>query len=363
MTSSDLHIELYKKYRPNTWRGLIGQQTVARSLQSAIKANKVPTAYLFSGERGTGKTSSALLLAKAINCLNPVEETADPCNKCEVCTSIDNGTQPGVTYVSAAQRSGVEDIKDLIAKARLSMPIKRQVFIIDEIHNLKQGKGFEALLIPLEEVGMPALFIFCTTEIEKVPQTIVSRVQSRRLNLVDSETMLKYVTAIAKREALDLPENLLQEAVRQGRGSVRDTLTALETVSSTGEFVQPLGGKLLEALASHDMTGVLTVIAEANANGEGMSEMSEALFEDLRDLLLVAGGVTGDLVGTLPVEDPKAIVKALLGARGIMIMMDELGTAITQTSMGADARISLEVAMVKSFNNLRRLKKQLESRS
>lgn len=360
---SDLHVELYKRYRPNTWAGLIGQKQVAKSLQSAVKANKVPTAYLFSGQRGCGKTSGALILAKAINCLNPVVETADPCNECEVCVSIDNGTQLGVTYVSAAQRSGVEDIKDLVGQARLSMPIKRQVFIIDEIHNLKQGKGFEALLIPLEETNMPALFIFCTTEIEKVPQTIISRVQSRRFNLVDADLMLKYITHIAKKEDLGLNEDALREAVRQGRGSVRDTMTALESISSTGSITQPIGGKLLESLATQNLTSILTVIAEAASEGESGRDLAEQLFEDLRDLLLSASGVDSSLIGALPLDNPAAVAKGMLGRQGIMLVMDEVGESITQISMGSDARISLEIAMVKALGKLKRLKKAMESRA
>lgn len=361
-TPSQNHVEIYKRYRPRSWRGLIGQEKVAKSLQSAVKANKLPTAYLFSGPRGCGKTSAALILAKSINCLNPNEATADPCNKCEVCLAINAGNQIGVTYFSAAQRSGVEDVRDLVQQARLSVPIKRQVFIIDEIHNFKQGKGFEALLIPLEEEDMPALFIFCTTEIEKVPQTILSRVQSRRFNLVDAATMLPYVEKIAGREKLELDEDALKAAVRQGRGSVRDTLTALEAIVATGEYTTSSGGDLLEAIASHDLSEALKTIAHANSEGYDGRDLAEQLFEDLRNLLLFASGADPELVGVIPVKDPAVTVKGFYNKTGLTRAMDEVGAALTNIVMGGDARIHLEIGIVKTLNQLARLKKALESR-
>lgn len=363
MASTDKHIELYKKYRPTTWKGLVGQTKVAKSLQGAVKTNKLPTAFLFSGPRGCGKTSAALLLAKAINCLNPSEQ-ADPCNVCEVCTAINDGRQLGVSYISAANlgSGGAERIREIVQQARLHQPIKRQVWIIDEIHNLHKA-AFDALLIPLEEPNMPALFIFCTTEINKVPQTILSRIQSRKFNLVDADLMLKYVKHIGGKEKLDLSDEAYETAVREGRGSVRDTLTALEGIVSNGLTSVSVGGKLVESLATQNLAAILTVVAQANADGESARDLAEQLFEDLRGLLFHSAKVDSSLVGILPTVDPDGVVKGLLGGPGIMAVMDELGDAITHMTMGADPRIHLEIAMVKSISRLKRIQKAREARS
>jgi len=355
------HVELYKKYRPQTWKGLVGQQKVASSLQAAVKANRLPTSFLFAGPRGCGKTSAALLLAKSINCLNP-NDKMDPCNKCDVCVAIDAGQQLGVNYISMANKGSVEDVRKLVQDARLRQPVKRQVWILDEVHNLSKS-AFDALLIPLEEKGMPPLFIFCSTEIDRIPQTIISRVQQRRFTLVDSSTMLRFVQHIGKLEGLELDEDTFRNAVREGRGSVRDTLTALEAIVETGETTQSYQGQLLEALATHDLSKVLEVVALANTDGQDARDLAEALFEDLRDLLLSASGVDESLVGIIPVKDPAEVGKRLLGKRGIMLTMDEVGNGITQMTMGADSRINFEISLVKALGQLRKLRKALEARA
>lgn len=361
MTDAAQHIELYKKYRPTRWESLIGQEKVAKSLQAAVKAQTVPTAYLFSGPRGCGKTSAALLLTKALNC-EDLKANGDPCNKCETCLNIDAGRQLGVTYISMANKGSADDVRELVKSARLNQPLKKQVFILDEIHNLSKA-AFDSLLIPLEEKNMPSLFIFCTTEIDRVPATILSRVQQRRFQLVEAETMLAFLEKVAKVDKLEVTPEALQAAIRMGRGSVRDTLTSLEEVLATGEVSMTFGAQLLEGLGAKNITTLLKVLAEANSESVDFRELTEQLFEDLRDLLLISSNVDRSLVGIPPLSDEKAVIKGMFGARGILHVMDAVGDAITQMSMGADSRILLEVAMVKSVTVLNKLEKALQARA
>lgn len=354
----DQSLELYKRYRPRDWSRLIGQGKVVKSLQGAVAANKIPTAYVFAGERGCGKTSAALILAKAVNC--PNVKDGSPCNNCDTCTNIDAGAQIGVNYISMANKGSVDDIRDIVQQARLATSINRQVWILDEVHNLSK-QAFDALLIPLEDPKMPALFILCTTEINKVPQTIMSRVQSRKFSLVGEEIMRKYLHAVIKKEELELSEDDISTVIRMGRGSVRDTLSALERISETGETFANYGGRLLEALCSQDLSTVLSVIAEASAEDEVKGrELAEQLFEDLRDLMLAASGADKKLFPSLPVEDPKKAANELLGIRGIAIVLDEIGDALTRMTLGADTRVHLEIAVVKSLQKLKQLKARME---
>lgn len=349
------HVELYKKYRPNTWGSLIGQEKVAKSLRNAVRANKLPTAFGFFGDRGCGKTSSAFLLAKSINCLD-ISESGNPCNQCEVCVNIDNKNQLGVNYISMANKGGVEDVRNIVQQARLSQPIKKQVWILDEVHNLSKA-AFDALLIPIEEKSMPSLFIFCSTEVDRIPQTIMSRIQQRRFTLVESDKMRKFVEKIAELEGLNLDSDQLDEAVRLGRGSVRDTLTTLEQIVETGETSPSFARALLEGVATADIPSALKVIAEANGSGESSRDLGEQLFEDLRDLLLLSAGAGSDLVGVMPLKDVTGATKNLLGAPGITVLMDEIGEGLTRMTFGADARIHLEISLVKALTKINKIKK------
>lgn len=253
-----------------------------------------------------------------------------------------------------ANHQGVENVRNLVQQARLNQPVNKQVWILDEVHNLSK-QAFDALLIPLEEKNMPSLFIFCTTEIDRVPQTILSRVQQRRFNLVEADTMLMFLTKISSHEKLDVTEDDLKAAVRMGRGSVRDSLTALESIVATGEAAHSFGGQLLEAISRLDPTETIKVIAEANGESVDFRELSEQLFEDLRDLLLLSSGVDKELVGIPPVLDTDSIIEGMQGPRGVMLLMNGVGSAITQMSMGADSRILLEVSLMKGLDSLKRL--------
>lgn len=359
--SEEQYVELYKKYKPKTWDDLVGQTKTARSLQTAVVNNKIPTAFLFLGPRGTGKTSSAFLLAKSLNCQNP-SKAGNPCNICETCISIDEGSQIGINYESMANRGSVDDVRSIVQKAKLSQPVKKQVWILDEIHNLSKA-AFDALLIPLEDKNMPSLFIFCSTEADKIPATITSRVQQRRLVLVSPEDMLPYLQNIRDKENLDCGDEDLTEAIRQGRGSVRDTLSALESLLSTGETTSSFGGAMLESIASHSLPDALKVTADAIHEGYDGRDLAEQLFSDLRDLLLLVSGVDKSVAGTINVSDVRSVAKGLIGKTGIAVVAEEIADAITHMTLGSDSRIHFEIALVKSITKLNKLQKAVDAKN
>lgn len=354
--SENAHVELYKKYRPRTWSDVIGQEKQVRSIQGAVVKNRLPSAYLFSGPRGCGKTSVALILAKALNCPN-VDKMGNPCNHCNSCNSIDNNRSLSVTYISSAQINGVESVRELVKQARLAVPGKKQVIILDEFHNLKGTKGFESLLIPLEEADLPALFIFCTTEVDKIPETILSRVQSRRFTLVPNDRLFEHVSKIAENEHLNLTDTQILDAVRAGRGSVRDTLTKLEEYASIGESNGDagFGTIILEGVGERDLNKAWMAVRDADGEGIEPRALMEQLFSDLRDLVLICETRDNSaLIDAYPLDDPITYAKRLYGARGIVKALDVVGEGLTNTAFGADSRIQLEVAilrMIKLFEN------------
>ena len=354
------HVELYKKYRPETWDSLIGQQKVARSLKAAIKHNKLPTAYGFFGPRGCGKTSSAMLLAKAANCDNLTQD-ANPCNKCNSCVAIDEGTQIGVSYISMANKGSVDDIRELVQRARLKTPAKKQIWILDEVHNLSRA-AFDALLIPLEEKSMPSMFILCSTEADKIPQTVLSRIQSRRFSLVSSDDMTEFLKNILQLEKMSIDEEFINDAIRQGRGSVRDTLGALETIIATGEVSISVTGRLIEALSERSIPKALAIVAESASDGYDGRDLAEDVFSGLRDLLLALSGADSAIAGVPPVADVASVSKGFISRQGIIFAADEIGDAITRMSIGADPRIHLEIATIKAVGKLQKLKKAFDAR-
>lgn len=348
------HIELYKKYRAAKWRHLIGQEKVAKSLVSALTGNSVPTAYAFFGDRGCGKTSSAKLFAKSLNCENNKDEDdnivdADPCNQCDICLNIDSNSQLGVHYISMANAGSVDDVRKIAKDAQMSAPVRRQVWILDEAHNLSK-QAWDSLLIPLESPTMSSLFIFCSTEEEKIPKTILSRVQSRNFTLVDSETLGKHLKRVANAEDMEVSSDQLKEAVRRSRGSVRDALSALETIvgSEDTEFRESYTERIITAIAEGKFHNALIASSEANSEGANFKTITEQMFSDMRDMIILAAGGERRLAGVPSLSDPEATAKQL-GYSTIVRCLDHLGSAMSNITFGADARLHFEVALTKMF--------------
>lgn len=354
MANEEKYLELYKKYKPKNWRDIIGQDRIVGSLRTAVRANRNPVAYLFSGPRGTGKTSAAKVLAAAINCTDEKSRAkGDPCGVCDVCVNIQNDAQLGVNYISMANKGGVDEVRKIVDQARLAQPIEQVIWILDEVHNLSAA-AWDSLLIPLESAKMPSLFILCSTEAHRIPAPVMSRIQARRFNLVADEVLRTYVDGIIEKEGLDLEEEQIEAAIRLGRGSVRDTLTELEAIISTGEFESSLGEALLISIQDADVVGMLKVVGQYSATGEKIRYLAEDLYSDLRDLLLLRTRGGEELVSGAPLKDPKEF-RTKVPAREHLAMLDSVGDAVTSMSVGAaDHRIILESALLKSVQRLKR---------
>lgn len=357
MADEENYLELYKRHKPKCWNDIVGQDKIVGSLRSAVKSNKIPVAFLFTGPRGTGKTSASKVLAAAINCLDEkANKTGDACGVCDVCVNVQNDAQLGVKYMSMANNGGVDEVRKIVEQARLAQPVKRTVWILDEVHNLSQA-AWDSLLIPLESSKMPSLFILCSTEGHKIPDPILSRVQARDFKLIKSkEVMAEYLEKIIEKDGLEVDEEQIEAAIRLGRGSVRDTLTELESILSTGEFDNSIVEELLLAIQAANVISVLKTVGKYANSGVKMRYFAEDIYDGLRDLLLLRAKGTEELVGNPPLEDPNAFKAAVPTAQHLAIL-DAMGDAVTAMSVGAaDHRIILETALLKSVQRLKRAK-------
>ena len=230
MTTTGNYIVLARKYRPKILSDLIGQDDTTKIIKGSIKLNRVAHAFLFSGTRGVGKTSVARILAKIVNCQSSSSEILDPCLKCETCNSIDNETNMDVVEIDAASRTGVSDVREIIENINYKpMSAKKKIYIIDEVHMLSKA-AFNALLKTLEEPPPDVLFIFATTEIEKIPVTILSRCQRFVLKRVGIEELSKHLIDVANKEGFQLDFESSNLIAQCSEGSVRDALSILDNV-------------------------------------------------------------------------------------------------------------------------------------
>lgn len=349
------YLQLYKKHRPQTWDDVVGQDTLVASLRRSVVEGTVPSPLGLFGPHGTGKTTIALLLAKAINCEN-TDDTGNPCNQCDTCVAIDNREQPGVELMSMANDGGVDNIREVVNRASLKQPVKRNVIILDEAHNLSKPAQ-ESLLVPLGEKGLDALFILCSTEIQKMTKTILSRTQQRKLNRVSASQMTQLLRHIVEVENLDVDDDAIESAVRQGGGSVRDSITQLESIISTGVTETGYGTQLLTAIGSHDIATALTVIAQASHENIECHDLMEQLFEDMRNILLTAYNVDASLIGAVPLSDIRVFTKGAGSPQNIVTCLKIVENALSKSAMGQSSRIQLEMAVVQIITMLSAAKK------
>ena len=298
---------LYRQWRPLSWLEVVGQEHVVRTLQNAVEGERLSHAYLFSGPRGTGKTSTARILAKAVNCLD--ESLAKrPCNKCSACVAVNEGRYLDLIEIDAASNTSVDDIRDLRERINFAPNEGRyKVYIVDEVHMLSTA-AFNALLKTLEEPPSHAIFILATTEVHKIPATVLSRCQRHEFRRIPTDVISGYLDEKARDGGYEIEPEALQLISRQATGSLRDATSLLDQLLSMGEAVtlkqaqEVLGtaldetvGDLVQAIANGEVGTGLEIISQALDGGIDPRQFARQVVEWLRILLLITAGDTIDL--------------------------------------------------------------------
>ena len=294
---------LYRKYRSQTFGQLVGQEVIATTLRQAVEQEKISHAYLFSGPRGTGKTSVAKIFAKAMNC--PNQKGGEPCNDCYICEAITNGSLEDVIEIDAASNNGVDEIRDIRDKSTYAPSLApHKVYIIDEVHMLSTG-AFNALLKTLEEPTENVVFILATTELHKIPATILSRVQRFEFKSIKTPAIQDHLKAVLDKEGIDYEEEAVAIIARRAEGGMRDALSILDQALSltagaqlttataeeiTGSISQEALDLYVVALSTQDATAALDQLNLIFDNGKNMARFVTDLLQYLRDLLIVQTG-------------------------------------------------------------------------
>lgn len=355
------HQAIYRKWRPMVFEDIVGQGHITRTLKNQILNDKIGHAYLFCGTRGTGKTTCAKVFSRAVNCLNPHD--GSPCNECDVCKGIIDGSIMDVKEIDAASNNGVDNIREIRDDVRyVSTNAKYTVYIIDEVHMLSQG-AFNALLKTLEEPPAHVIFILATTEAHKVPQTILSRCQRFDFRRIKPSDIILRMKEIAHGDGLDISEDAYAMLARLADGSMRDGLSILERVVSaegntvTAESITNVLGistadsvfKITDCVINGDAAGIISVIDEVLSEGKDLKVFADSLIKNFRDMMLCKVTDKSDGILDLAAED---MIK--LKALSEKITFEKLSHAVSVLSdAAADAkwvkspRIIYELALIK----------------
>lgn len=349
---------LYRKWRPQRFEDVVAQRGIVTALRNQVASGRVGHAYLFTGVRGTGKTTCAKIFAKAVNCLHP--KNGDPCGECEICKGIDNGSILDVVEMDAASNNGVDDIRDLRDEtAYTPSACHYKVYIIDEVHMLSTA-AFNALLKTLEEPPAHVIFILATTEIQKVPATILSRCQRYDFTRIGPEDIAQRVEYIAGQEGLELTTDGAELISRLADGAMRDALSILDTCAGVtakidADVVRRMAGvtdrsylfHISDALEAQDGAAALAQLAALRQQSVDVKRLTEELIAHYRALMLAAlPGGQSLLSGVSPEEEAQYLEKGpQLGQREAVRAIRTLGNALEHMTRGSDQRIELELAL------------------
>ncbi len=336
---------LYRRYRSQNFAEILGQEHVTTALKNAIAEGRNGHAYLFSGPRGTGKTSTARVLAKALNCENL--DGGEPCGTCTSCVDIERGKSFDLHELDAASNNKVDDIRDLIAKVALGSPGRTKVYILDEVHMLSAGAE-NALLKTLEEPPDHVVFVLATTEPHKVVETIRSRTQHYEFSLLPAAVLNQHVRHVIADAGLDVDEAGVEYAIRRGGGSARDTLSALDLVAAAGGVPEgsDAGRTIALAIGAGDAAATVSAVQHAISTGREPRTIGEATLTVLRNGFLAAMGAPQTQLSEAD-QAEAGDVAAALGAATITRSLEVLGQALVEMRQAADPRVPLEVALLR----------------
>ena len=323
---------LYRKFRPQTFAEMVGQEHITRTLKNQIIANRVGHAYLFNGGRGTGKTTSAKVLARAINCLNPKD--GEPCNECEICKSALNGSLTDIVEMDAASNNSVEDIRSIREEVNfLPTKAKYRVYIIDEVHMLSQG-AFNALLKTLEEPPEHVKFILATTEPQKLPATILSRCQRFDFKRISNEDIIKRLEIVCKESNIEITKQALNIIATLSEGAMRDALSILERCVQDGENkidedkIKELVGipkityihSITEAIIKYNIDEAMESITKVLDEGKDLNNLLWEIIKYIKDILMIKTGQKLTMYNEEDYENLKKLSEEISKERAIKLI-------------------------------------------
>ena len=352
---------LYRKYRPQGWAEVVGQEHVVQTLRNAIVADRVAHAYLFAGPRGTGKTTLARLLAKAVNCLDE-DRAKRPCNECENCKAVNENRFMDLIEIDAASNTSVDDVRDLRDKINFSPSQgKYKIYIIDEVHMLSTA-AFNALLKTLEEPPPHAIFVLATTEIHKIPATVLSRCQRHEFRRVPVDEIVGQLKAIVKAEKIQADDEALATIARQAGGGLRDAISLLDQLASAGtkitlQLTQTVLGTatsqsvldLIASLRDHSPAAGLDTIHRALDSGADPRSLARQIVEYLRGLMLIQLGNGDQVEATKDVKERMALDAKSFSTPDVLRMMKLFNNAAVDTRGGWQPSLSLELALAEAL--------------
>lgn len=355
------YVSLYRKYRPQTFSEILGQEHVSTTLANAITEDRVAHAYLFTGPRGTGKTSTARILAKALNCEQG--PTPNPCGKCESCIAIAQGSSMDVFEMDAASHSGVDETREILSGVPLATAGgRKKIYVIDEVHMLTT-QSFNALLKTLEEPPDHVIFVLATTEAHKVLPTIVSRTQRFDFRRMPLASLVELLSDVAKRESIDIDPDAIEVVARHAEGGARDALSALDQLRSLGgnitvEHAERLLGErgedafiqLFDGIANADIGSVFTTLDSMISQGADVRQLALGTLGHARALMLLKTAPQAEDLLDVHAEDRQRLADQAGRFRigGLLRLLELVGKAITEMRNAPNHRLFLEVALTRS---------------